>query len=180
MIDVFIVEDEAGFCELLTHALLETKEVRIVGTARSGEAALQEIPLARPEVILMDIKLPGMDGIECVRRLKGPPPLSNADVMMLTDHADNNYVFEALQLGANGYLLKNHILAEEVWDAISTVRSGGSVMSPAIARKVMNHFKKPSPIANLSKRENEVLLHLADGLINKEIAAKLKISFEND
>jgi len=80
MFDVFIVEDDEAFCGLLTRALLETKKVRIVGTVRSGEAALREIPLIKPEVVLMDIKLPGMDGIECLRRLKGFPRLSNASV----------------------------------------------------------------------------------------------------
>lgn len=178
MFDVFIVEDEEGFCELLTHALLATKKVRIVGTSRSGEAALREIPLTKPEVILMDIKLPGMDGIECVRRLKGSPPLSNASVLILTEHADSKYVFEALKAGATGYLLKDHMFVRDVANAINDVKGGGGVMSPAIARKVMNHFQKPSPGADLSERENEVLELLAEGLMYKEIAARLKISLD--
>ena len=177
MFDVFIVEDDEGFRELLTHALLETKKVRIVGTSRNAEAALREIPLAKPEVVLMDIELPGMDGIECLRRLKGFPPLSNASVLMLTEHADSKYVFEALKAGANGYLLKDHMFAGDVSTAISDVKSGGGVMSPAIARKVINHFQKPSPVAaGLSQRENEVLHLLADGLMYKEMAARLEIS----
>jgi DNA-binding NarL/FixJ family response regulator len=177
MFDVFIVEDDEAFCEILTLALLESKKVRVVGTARSGEAALREIPRSKAEVILMDIKLPGLEGIECLRRLKGFPPLSNASVLILTEHADSNYVFEALKAGANGYLLKDHIFVRDVSTAINDVKNGGGVMSPAIARKVINHFQKPPLVAAaLSERENEVLRHLADGLMYKEIAARLDIS----
>jgi len=177
MFDVFIVEDDVAFCGLLTHALLETKKVRIVGTSRNAEAALREIPRTRPEVILMDIKLPGMDGIECLRRLKGFPPLSNASVLILTEHADSKYVFDALKAGANGYLLKDHIFVRDVSNAINDVQNGGGVMSPAIARKVISHFQKASPVAAaLSQRENEVLHLLADGLMYKEMAARLGVS----
>jgi DNA-binding NarL/FixJ family response regulator len=176
MLDIFIVDDDEPFCDLLTYALLKTKKVRLVGAARTAEAALREIPCLSPDVDLMDIELPGMDGIECLRRLKGFPLLSSVSVVILTGHADSKYVFGALKAGANGYLLKDHML-QEVPSAIDNVKGGGGIMSPSIARKVIHHFQQPSPVAAaLSERQNEVLQHLADGLTYKEIAARLAIS----
>lgn len=179
MLAVFVVEDDEPFSELLTRALSKTRQVRIVGASPTAEDALREIPRCDPDVVLLDLKLPRMNGIECLRRLKGPPRLARADVLILTDYEDTEMVFEALKAGANGYLLKDRISFPELSVAIKDVTEGGAVMSPRIARKVIQHFQRPIPsLSALSKREMEVLVNLSRGLMYKEIAADLSISMD--
>src|SRR5262245_45007814 len=126
MTKAFIVEDDEVFGELLSRALIETNVIRLVGIVSSGETALLEIPRRKPDVILMDIELPRMNGIECIGRLKGFPPLSEASILVLTQHDDSKYVFDALKAGANGYLLKDQISVKDVAQAIDNVKNGGA------------------------------------------------------
>ncbi len=141
--------------------------------------ALQKLPADRPEVVLMDINLPGMNGVECVRQLKQAMP--EVQAIMLTVYEDTENIFKALAAGANGYLLKRTKSAE-LLEAIREVHRGGSPMTTHIARKVTQSFLKsgPSPKAteNLSQREQEVLDCLSQGLMYKEISDKLGVSYE--
>jgi DNA-binding NarL/FixJ family response regulator len=177
MIDVFIVEDDEPFSALLSRELSKTKKIRIVGCSPTAEQAIREIPRLNPGLVILDIKLPGMNGIECLRRLKEPVALSRAKVLMLTGNEDSQLIFEALKAGANGYLSKDHISGKELSVAIRDVAAGGGVMSPSIARKVIQFFQAPATtVSKLSKREMEVLANLSEGLTSKEIADKLSIS----
>lgn len=145
----------------------------------SAEAALEGLPQARPDVVLMDINLPGMNGVECVRRLKQLAP--EIQVVMLTVYEDTENIFSALLAGATGYLLKRTSSAE-LLSAIRDVHQGGSPMTTHIARKVVQSFQRagasPQPTENLSPREQEVLDFLAKGFLYKEIAENLGISYE--
>ncbi len=177
LISIFIVEDDTLFCELLVRALLETKNIRVMGICATCEAAMQDIPRCKPDIVLMDIKLPAMDGIGCIRKLKEFPTLTHLTFLILTDHEDSHYVFDALKAGASGYLLKNHISVEEVAGVIKDLNAGGAVMSPVIAKKVIKQFQAPTPRPSpLSGREQEVLHLIADGLMYKEIATRLGVS----
>jgi DNA-binding NarL/FixJ family response regulator len=145
----------------------------------TAEAALEGLPKDKPDVVLMDINLPGMNGVECVRRLKQSQP--DMQVVMLTAYEDTENIFNALAAGASGYLLKRAPRAE-LLEAIREVCRGGSPMTPHIARKVVQSFQKPvassQPVENLSEREQEVLDCLSQGFLYKEIAEKLGISYE--
>src|SRR6266568_1314978 len=177
VINVSIVEDSRGTRESLTELLKRAPGLCCVGAYPSGEAALKEIPAGNPDVVLMDINLPGMSGIECVARLKAKSP--DTQILMLTTYEEGDLIFESLRAGANGYLLKNMPPGELV-HAVEQVHSGGSPMSMHIARKVVNHFQKikqpSSEMEKLTKRELEILALLAKGFLYKEIADQLGIS----
>lgn len=165
--------------ENLATLIRETDGFECAGTFGSGEAALESLPRRPPDVVLMDINLPGMSGVECVRRLKlGLPDLH---VVMLTVYDDSDRIFQALQMGASGYLLKRST-ADEILRAIEEVHRGGAPMSSYIARKVVQSFRRvgPSdkPAENLSKRETDVLDYLCRGYSNKEIADALGLRTE--
>lgn len=149
-----------------------------VGSFRTGEEALQRLPTLQPDVVLMDISLPGMSGIECVSKLKLLLP--RTPVLMVTVHSDNERLFQALQAGASGYLLKRTTPAE-LLGAIQEVLEGGAPMTGEIARRVIESFCRPAapPLENctLSARENQVLELLAQGYADKEIADRLQIGF---
>ncbi len=150
---------------------------RCAGAHGSGEAALATLPAEKPTVVLMDINLPGMTGIECVRRLK--PLLLDTQFVMLTVYEDADHIFNALVAGASGYLLKR-MPREELLAALKDVHAGGSPMSSHIARKVVQSFQRidsqrPTEV-DLSPREREVLALLARGYLYKEIAESLQIS----
>ena len=142
------------------------------------EAAVRGIPLAKPEVALVDINLPGMSGIECVSRLKKQMP--SLQVLMLTKYEESDLIFNSLRAGASGYLLKK-LLTVELVPAIEQVRAGGAPMTMQIARKVVDHFsqiqQRASTLNELSPREQEVLALLAKGYLYKEISDRLGISF---
>ncbi len=176
-IKVAIVEDSRGTRESLTELLGRAPTLRCVGAYANGEEALRDIPGEPPDVVLMDINLPGMSGIECVGRLRDRLP--KTQVLMLTTYEETDLIFDSLRNGASGYLLKNMPPAELI-QAVEQVHAGGAPMSMQIARKVVNHFqqiKKPtSDVEKLTKREQEILSLLAKGYLYKEIADQLSIT----
>lgn len=178
-IRVAIVEDDRRVRESLAVLVDGGENASCVGIFASGEEALKELPEKKPDVVLMDINLPGMSGIECVRRLKAHMP--KVQVLMLTMYEDDENVFQSLVAGASGYLVKRTSPAE-LLKAIQEVYSGASPMTGKIARTVVEHFQKlqkASPQEEyLSKREVEILNLLAKGYLYKEIADALSISFE--
>jgi len=171
-----LVEDDdrlrADFVQLIDGS----GDMRCVGAYPSGEAALANLPSQTPDVVLMDINLPGMSGIESVRRLRAQLP--GAQVMMLTVFDDTTSVFESLKAGASGYLLKRTPVSE-LLAAIRDLAAGGAPMSGVIARKVVQYFgqRGPAPeVQTLTAREHEVLLALSRGEQYKEIADTLGVS----
>ena len=176
-ISVSIVEDNPGTRKNLAALLSSEPQLRLLNAYASGEEAVRGIPSQRPDVVVVDIKLPGMSGIECVAKLKAV--LQDLRVLILTTYQESDLIFNCLRAGANGYLLKE-MPAEELIQAIQQVHSGGAPMSMQIARKVVAYFheiKEPQPdTAKLTQREQEILTLLARGYFYKEIADKLGIS----
>jgi DNA-binding NarL/FixJ family response regulator len=179
---VSIVEDDDRVRENLGRLIDGSEGFRCASRHADAEVALEELPGARPDVVLMDINLPGMSGVECVSRLKEKLP--DVQVIMLTVYENTEHIFNALAAGASGYLLKQ-TPPDELLDAIREVHRGGSPMSGHIARKVVQWFQKPAPpqeqsgkAENLTPREQEVLELLAQGFLYKEIADALGISFD--
>ncbi len=174
---VSIVEDDSTARGMLENWIRRAPGYRCLGAHGSGEAALAALPEEKPAVVLMDINLPGMTGIECVRRLK--PQMPQTQFVMLTVYEDADHIFNALVAGASGYLLKR-MPREEVLAAVKDVHAGGSPMSSNIARKVVQSFQRIGSQAtneeDLSPREREVLALLARGYLYKEIAESLQIS----
>jgi DNA-binding NarL/FixJ family response regulator len=178
-ITVSIVEDNEQLRTTLARILNRAEGFRCLSHYGDAETALQGLPKDHPEVVLMDINLPGINGVECVRQLKQIAP--KILVLMLTVYEDTANIFNALAAGASGYLLKRTKTAE-LLDAIREVHRGGSPMTTHIARMVVHSFQKagpsPQPAENLSQREQEVLDCLSQGFLYKEIAEKLGISYE--
>lgn len=176
-IQVAIVEDDEEIRANLTHRIGENPTLRLLGSYSNAESALAELPEQKPDVVLMDINLPGMDGVECVRQLKTKLPASQ--FVMLTVYEDNNRLFKSLMAGASGYLLKRTPPAK-LMAAIKEAHQGGSPMTPQIARRVVQHFQQlPEPASELQKltpRETDVLTQLAKGFRYKEIVDNLGIS----
>lgn len=176
-IKVSIVEDNRGTRESLSELLGRAPALRCVGAHPSGEEALSRIPAEQPDVVLMDINLPGMSGIECVSRLKELLP--KTQVLMLTTYEESDLIFDSLRKGASGYLLKN-MPPSELIQAVEQVHAGGAPMSMQIARKVVNHFQQVKQLnadaEQLTKREQEILALLAKGFLYKEIADQLGIT----
>eukprot|EP01038_Epipyxis_sp_PR26KG_P001948 gene1948-2759_t len=176
-IKVVIVEDLEEVVEGLKAFLDEDKESQLMATYRTAEAALLELPILLPDIVIMDINLPKMSGIECIRQVK--PLAPSVEFMMFTVYENNDQVFEALKAGATGYLLKKTTPAQII-EAIKDLHKGGSPMSAAIARKLIEEFNgnKKSVLpesALLTPREQEVLNLLAKGLLYKEISEQLHI-----
>jgi len=178
-ITVSLVEDNDKLRGTLARVLNRAEGFQCVSQYANAEDALKSLPQDHPEVVLMDINLPGMNGVECVRKLKQRLP--ELQVMMLTVYEDTENIFNALAAGASGYLLTRTSQAQ-LLEAIREVHRGGSPMTAHIARKVVQSFQLTSPsvppTANLSEREQQVLDLLSQGLIYKEIADKLGISYE--
>jgi DNA-binding NarL/FixJ family response regulator len=178
-ITVSIVEDNDQLRGTLARVIGRGEGFRCLSEYADAESALEGVPKDGPEVVLMDINLPGMNGVECVRRLKTLAP--KTQVVMLTVYEDTENIFKALTAGAAGYLLKR-TKSSELLEAIREVHRGGSPMTTHIARKVTQSFQRagPStqPTENLSEREQEVLDCLSQGFLYKEIAEKLGISYE--
>ena len=175
---VALVEDSAQMRRNLERMLRRAAGLRCVCACGSAEEALEQIPPAQPEVVLMDINLPGASGIDCTARLKLQVPA--LQVIMLTVYEDTNSIFSALKAGACGYLLKSSS-PSQILDAITTIRNGGAPMTSEIARKIVLTFQSPPPTAaataTLSARELEILELLSQGKVSKEIADRLSISY---
>lgn len=178
-ITVSIVEDNEQLRGTLARVIGRAEGFKYLSQYGDAESALEGLPKDKPTVVLMDINLPGMNGVECVRRLKQTAP--DIQVVMLTVYEDTENIFNALAAGAAGYLLKRTKSAE-LLEALREVQRGGSPMTTHIARKVTQSFQRagPSrhPTENLSEREQEVLDCLSQGFLYKEIADKLGISYE--
>ena len=176
---VSIVEDDAPAREILARWLAQAEGFHFVSEFGNAEDCLEKLPRQKPNVVLMDIKLPGMNGVECVRQLKKLLP--EVQIMMLTVYEDTENIFNALSAGANGYMLKR-TPSKELLEAITEVHRGGSPMTMHIARKVVQSLQQTAgtaqPTENLSEREQQVLDLLSQGLMYKEIAEKLGISYE--
>ena len=184
-VTISIVEDNDKLRGTLAKVIGRAEGFRFVSDYGSAEDALADLPKVKPDVVLMDINLPGMNGVECVRKLKALLP--QTQVMMLTVYEDTENIFNALAAGANGYMLKR-TPTKELIEAIREVHRGGSPMTTHIARMVVQSFQKTAAapaqpagggdLSELSEREQQVLDLLAQGLIYKEIADKLEIGYE--
>jgi DNA-binding NarL/FixJ family response regulator len=177
MISVSIVDDEKKLCGSIAAFLNGSAGFRCVSIYGSAEAALLHLSADRPDVVLMDINMGGMNGIECVKRLKALAP--QIQILMLTVYDDAEQIFKALAAGATGYLLKRHD-PDELLEAIREICAGGSPMSNSIARKVVASFQKANEVSQaqnlLTDREQAVLDCLAQGLAYKQIGDELGIS----
>lgn len=176
-VPVAVVEDSPAIRRNLERWLNRAPGFHCVCACANGVEALKVIPAHRPRVVLMDIQMPEMSGVDCAARLKASLP--EAQILMLTVYEDTDTIFKALRAGASGYVLKR-CGQEELFDAIAEILAGGAPMSSAIARKVVAAFHEPakpeSPSVALSAREREILDLLSDGLSNKEIGVKLNVS----
>ncbi len=176
-ITVAIVEDDPNLRRVLGRLIEQTGDIHCLGCYATGEEALEEIPRNPPEVVLMDINLPGMDGIECLRKLKESRP--SLRIVILTIYENPERIFKALSTGALGYVLKHRPVAE-LLHAIRDAYEGGAPMSSQIARKVVQFFQSRAPVPEaeeLSAREREVLDLLAKGYLVKEIADQMALGF---
>lgn len=176
-VKVCIVEDNAAMREGVAQVLNQAPGLRCVNTYATAEAAVLDLPSQKPDVALVDINLPGMNGIECVAKLKAQMP--QLQVLMLTRYEQSDMIFDSIRAGASGYLLKR-TPAEEMIQAVEQVYAGGAPMTMQIARKVINYFqqipKPASEVEKLTPRETEVLNLLAKGHVYKKIAGDLGIS----
>ena len=160
----------------MTSLLTLDERFEVLASFHDAEKATKELPAWQPDIVIMDINLPGMNGIECIKKVK--PQCPQTQFMMFTIYEDDENVFEALAAGASGYLLKKTPLAK-INESLLELHSGGSPMSTQIARKVINRLRNKEATENikiLSARENEVLHQLAKGLLYKEISEKLSIT----
>jgi DNA-binding NarL/FixJ family response regulator len=179
IIRVAIVEDDEWLRTSLVTEISNTTGFQCLGAFRSAELALKNIPTLNPDVVLMDINLPGMDGVQCVRQLKEVCP--KVQFLMLTVYEESDRIFNSLQAGARGYLLKR-TAKEELFEAIRQVMAGGTPLTDHIARKIVHYFNqqgaRASTLESLSPRETKVLEVLALGLSYKEVADSLTLSID--
>jgi DNA-binding NarL/FixJ family response regulator len=189
-IRIAIVEDDAGLRDTFQQIFGSAPDFRVVGAWGDAETALRELPAKPPEVALMDINLPGMSGIECLRRIKESLP--KVRVIMVTVYDDNDSLFQSLVAGADGYLLKR-ASRSRLLDSVREIVSGGAPISPQVARRMVEYFhqlkgqgnEKPADtvatamdLQGLTAREQAVLAKLAEGFAPKEVAAELGISYD--
>lgn len=179
IINVAVVEDIQEIRESLQILVDGMHGLHCVGTYATAEAAIADIPLIKPNVVLMDINLPGINGVEAVRQLKGGFP--NINFLMCTVFDDDENIFLALRAGAGGYILKNNS-PRKILEAIKEIHKGGAPMSAGIAKRVINTFQQIKEVIPkhtvLSNREMEVLQLLSTGLLYKEVANQLGLSIE--
>lgn len=177
VIRLAIVEDDEGIRNMMRRVIARSGEFELAGAYEDGESALAGIPTSKPDVVVMDLQLPGMDGIACTASLRDSFP--DLQILVLTNFGDSDHLFDALRAGASGYLLKRSS-PEEILEAIHLVHEGGAPMSAGIARKVVDSFRAPaqkSSCEGLTPREETVLQLLAKGHLAKEVADILGISF---
>ena len=181
-IRILLVDDQRLMREGLRILMELEPDIEIAGESEDGEGALEAYADLKPDVVLMDVRMPGMDGVEAIWRLHERWP--DARVIILTTFDDDEYVFEGLRAGAQGYLLKD-VSGSDLADAIRTVHAGGALIQPSVARKVVAEFARLAPPARdagaglaepLSERETEILRLLAEGLTNREIAERLSLA----
>ena len=176
-ITLAIVEDLDEVRDGLRNFISLSPDFKVLDTFKTAEEAVDDLPKLKPDIVIMDISLPGMNGIECIRQLKDKSP--RTQFMMFTVYENDEKVFEALKAGASGYLLKNTGLVQLI-ESLKELHNGGSPMSSNIARKLVTLFrseqKETVNLEVLSNRENEILQLLAKGLLYKEIAEQLSIS----
>jgi DNA-binding NarL/FixJ family response regulator len=176
-ISLSIVEDLDEVREGLKQFISLSPEFKVLDTFKTAEEAVYMIPKLKPDIVIMDISLPGMNGIDCIKAVKNK--VQQTQFMMFTVYENDEKVFEALKAGASGYLLKNTGLVQMI-EALKELHNGGSPMSANIARKLVTVFrdqeKNSALVETLSNRENEILQLLSKGLLYKEIADNLSIS----
>jgi DNA-binding NarL/FixJ family response regulator len=175
-IRVALVEDNPKLRRSLSTLLDSTRDLQCVEACADGETALRQLPLADPHIVLMDIHLPGMSGIECVARLSELLP--RVRIVMLTAFESGEEIFDSLAAGAHGYLLKS-TAPEQLLEGIREVAAGGSPISGSVARKIVDFFRRPPSargVEVLAPREREVLKLLAEGCPYKQIAATMQVS----
>jgi DNA-binding NarL/FixJ family response regulator len=176
-ITLAIVEDLDEVRDGLKNFISLSQDFKVLDTFKTAEDAVNDLPGLKPDIVIMDINLPGMNGIECIRQIKDKTP--HTQFMMFTVYENDEKVFEALKAGASGYRLKNTGLVQLI-ESLKELHNGGSPMSSNIARKLVTLFrseqKEPANLDILSNRENEILQLLAKGLLYKEIAEQLSIA----
>lgn len=178
---ILLADDHIIVCDALASLLEADPRFKVVGQAHSGLEALEKIEQLRPNIIVVDIGMPGLNGIEVIKRVKKKDPHIKAIVLSM--HKDEAYIYWALRAGASGYVLKQSA-ARELVDAISQVRLGNTYLSPSISNTVIKGYLRrpqaadaaPDPLALLTDREREILQLVAEGLTSKEIAQKLNLS----
>lgn len=175
-----LIADDQAITRSGIRVMLDAQEgVEIVGEAQNGEEAIEFASLLQPDVILMDLRMPGMNGLEATRKIHRTSP--HIAILVLTVFEDDTSVFPAIRAGARGYLLKNAD-REELLRAIKTVVNGGAIFSPGIAQRVLGYLNKPEPdlpknvFDELTNREREILALIAQGKTNSEIASNLNLS----
>jgi DNA-binding NarL/FixJ family response regulator len=184
---VCLVDDEWYDRKTLSGFVSKCKGFELAKAYSNGEDALQDLPKVQPDLVLMDIRLPGISGIKCLRELRALSPPFDACVVILTDYQNESLIFDALRAGANGYLSKERASQKELERAMSDALSGGAPMSPGVAQKVLAHFRSPNfaashnppasaPESELTPRQTEILGLRRHGLGYKEIGEKLHIT----
>ena len=173
-IRIFIYDDSAERRESLKALLSLNDDFKFIGEAPNCKNVLAEMEALMPDVVLMDINMPEVDGLEGLKLIKTKYPAIR--VLMQTAYDDSDKIFTSIKNGASGYILKND-KPQKILQAIAEVYEGGAVMNPAIAQKVLDHFKPSSKKSPLSPKENEVLAALAEGMSYKMVADKLGVSY---
>ncbi len=174
MITIIIVEDTKEIVQTITRIIEQEDDLLLLASFDNAEDSIPSIRKEQPDIVIMDINLPGMNGIECIRSLTDD--CHHTQFMIFTIYENDEKIFDALAVGANGYILKKHV-HEKLVDAIRELHAGGAPMSMSIARKVLARFNQKKTVLDLlTKKENEILLLLSKGFLYKEIATKMTIT----